>query len=768
MIAGCVHGAGGARLGAHNAAPQEADEARPGESRGLVAEGISDQIAELSDLARASGQKAPLRHVHASPPPGADWGAGEWSAYWSLYERALGLQRCPFSEAVHDKPGPDGRPPHRHRVYLALTERGTLVRTGWDYAAQEAVSRIVEHDTGSALVKGAHNVRALRVLTSLAREDVAEAMRAAGLLDGARARADLSPAARLQEERTGVSKSDMARLVATAWTSADTGPAFAAALRDVGLVLAEGDKCPVVIDRTGNVHSVTRMLTMAARADGGPAPRAADVSARLAGMDLPTVAIARRAAPEVPPPAPGGMPLRAAPAADPGGAAVPPSRDGAASASVSASSLGGGGGSAPSSSGDGERGASLEDAGEGPGEPPGPNATPDERARFMAKVAAYEDRKAAAWARWVAAQARPAVADAPAHHGGGNENGLARKEDVTTDLAAASHGAPARAGRGGILVAAPVGRDSRRPSGAGQRDTRRGERCAGNSADGGQFAGGTRAAVGGGGVRPRRGEEALAGHDGTAGQHRRAAGRSRIEAVRAARGLAALNVGELRDRLADVLHPLRCLTRALDAAAEDVARQRAAAPHADPSRRDGVAMAQAAVVRLHDEQRARLTAADEAQSAVACARSRLPQHVRVLAALGWTSPRQAEVDVLVEEARASAAAARFGTPTHSTIDAAKADAHTLADHHERAFQSWRRTAGRELDVRETAIEAVRDLVRRGDHAIVDAFRTDGTEAVIRRQEWRVRSDEAARAQADRVRESYGPQRGAGARGPWSP
>lgn len=206
----------------------------------------------------------------------------------------------------------------------------------------------------------------------------------------------------------------------------------------------------------------------------------------------------------------------------------------------------------------------------------------------------------------------------------------------------------------------------------------------------------------------------------------------------------------------DRLDPLRAVLRALDAADADVARLRAAAPHADPSRRDGVAMAQAAVARLHDEQRARLTAADEAAAAAERARSRLPQHVRVLAALGWTSPRQAEVDVLVEEARARAAAARFGTPTHSAIDAAKADAHTLTDHHERAFQSWRRTAGHELDVRQAAIDAIRVLVRRGDHAIVDAFRTDGAETIIRRQEWRVRSDEAAQAKSHDAPEADGP------------
>lgn len=184
MIGGAVHGAGGIALERHNAAPQEADDARPGTSRGLMSEGIAGQTAELTEMARASGQKGAIRHAYASPPPGADWGEEEWEEYWSLYEKAMGLKTCPFSEAIHDKPGPDGRPPHRHRVYLALTERGTLVRLGHDYARQEAVSRIMEVRTGQSLTKGAHNIRAIRTIERLGFPEVVAAMRDAGLMDG--------------------------------------------------------------------------------------------------------------------------------------------------------------------------------------------------------------------------------------------------------------------------------------------------------------------------------------------------------------------------------------------------------------------------------------------------------------------------------------------------------------------------------------------------------------------------------------------------------
>lgn len=294
MIGGAVMGSGGAALGGHNAKPQEADDARPGTSRGLMADGIIEQTMELSDLARSAGQKAPLRHVYASPPPDANWSEHEWDEYWSLYEQAQGLETCAFSEAIHDKPGPCGRPPHRHRVYLALTERGTLVRQGHDYAKQEAVSRIMEFRTGQAFTKGAHNILAAPIAARLGFPEVAEAMHRAGLLDGPRARSNLTPAQRAQQERTGINKSDVASLIGDAWKSSDGPQAFLAAVRDAGMAIAMGDKTTVVVDPSGNSHALSRMLAMHSRSIGEASPKAAEINRRMHGVELPTLDAARQ------------------------------------------------------------------------------------------------------------------------------------------------------------------------------------------------------------------------------------------------------------------------------------------------------------------------------------------------------------------------------------------------------------------------------------------------------------------------------------------
>lgn len=428
MIGGAVHGSGGAGLGRHNSAPQEADDARPGASRGLMASGIEDQTAEITAMARASGHKAPVRHVYASPPPGAGWGEKEWGEYWTLYERAMGLEKSPFSEAIHDKPGEHGREAHRHRVYLATTERGTLVRIGHDYARQEAVSRIMEFRTGQPFVKGAHNIRAMAIAEQLGFPEVAQAMRDHGLNQGQRARADTTPMERAQQERTKVTKADVARLTAQAWQASDNGQAFSHALRDAGLILAMGDKSPIVIDQTGNSHSVSRMLAMWARSQDEPSPKAQDVAARLAGIELPSLDDARAQDAQAPVEvAPNPMPVPVPPgggqpAPIPVVVEVPTSQDmtpvtmatpsknddqqipAAASAKGPSSKSGGGGGRGASSPSEPQASPlpSL-DVGNGPGEPPGHNATPEQRAQFAAKLAAYEEKKTKAWQAWLRA-----------------------------------------------------------------------------------------------------------------------------------------------------------------------------------------------------------------------------------------------------------------------------------------------------------------------------------------------------------------------------
>ena len=125
------------------------------------------------------------------------------------------------------------------------------------------------------------------------RGDVAEAIEKAGLLDGQRAIAIHSPTHRAQAERTGIDLTEVQRLTNTAWAASQDGPTFASALAQHGLALAQGYKVPVILDQTGGVHPLTRILASVARAQGTEPVRTIDVNARLMGMQLPSVDDAR-------------------------------------------------------------------------------------------------------------------------------------------------------------------------------------------------------------------------------------------------------------------------------------------------------------------------------------------------------------------------------------------------------------------------------------------------------------------------------------------
>ena len=594
MIGGAVTGGGGPALGRHLVNPDHNEDVRAGESRGLMAETVDGQVAELTELADASGHKAPLRHVHASPPPGASWGKQDWDDYWTLYERAMGLEGCAFSEAIHDKPGSDGRPPHRHRVYLALTERGTLVRIGHDYARQEAVSRITEHDTGAAFVKGAHNIRAATIVRILGRNDVADAMQAAGLLDGARARADLSPMDRAQQERTYVSKASVAASVAQAWAASDGGPAFAAALAEQGLRLARGDKCPVIVDSTGNAHSLQRMLAMDARANGTEALQAGAIAARLDGVALPGVLDARHAIAALAPPSPpdDGPPSPDAPTPPGGGQATPGDGD-IPHAHAPAPASHGGDAPAPMAV-QVAPGAMLEDAGPGPGEPPGPAAHPDELARYRAALHAHAERKHAALQAFMRSMAAASEVSHQATTTGGHYG-------TAQQLATPSWQQWWPAAVGTAITAGYTAEEARaaiRAAGIDARDNghsahgigaEQGHECPGSGEGQGHPTGGEgrehaqqpgrHATATADGARPG-GERGLGGSEGAADGHRGAAdspggppGQDRVQAYRAARGLDTLNLSSLRDRL----NPARVSIREAERIRADIAGHRAMA-----------------------------------------------------------------------------------------------------------------------------------------------------------------------------------------------
>lgn len=282
MIAGATRGSGGGALGRHVASLKGGQDVRAGASRGLVSDGILDQVAELTDIASHSRAAQPVYHVHADPPADRPLDAAGWERYWNRFEAELGLERQPFAEQIHVKAGRE----HRHREYSLVRPDGTTLPLAFDYQRREKIGRITEVDESQALTPGAHNRAVIAALDRDGRSDVAAAMRAAGLDAMARPRATTTPMERGQAERTGVSPASIGAAVLVAWRASDNGTAFAAALGEQGLRIERGSKVAVVVDQMGHALPLARLLAKAVKADGGGAIRAGDVSARISDLDV--------------------------------------------------------------------------------------------------------------------------------------------------------------------------------------------------------------------------------------------------------------------------------------------------------------------------------------------------------------------------------------------------------------------------------------------------------------------------------------------------
>ena len=305
-MAGGVRGAGGPALGRHLANAEKNERVVVLEGRGLVSTGIRDQVAELTRLGSHARTRAPLYHVHASPPPDRPWTPDERDAYWGAFEAEFGLEDRPFAAVEHVK---DGRT-HEHRVYLRARADGTAVRLDHDHARREKLGRLFEFSRGEALTPGAHNRAVIAAVTREGRADVAQAMRAAGLDTVARPRAPTTPQERAQAERTAVDPAAVAAAALAAWRASDGGAAFAAALAERGFRLAQGDQVAVIVDASGATHPLARVLGKESKASGDRIGAAA-VRDRLAGLDLVPVnqiSALPQAAPGTAPPVPTALP----------------------------------------------------------------------------------------------------------------------------------------------------------------------------------------------------------------------------------------------------------------------------------------------------------------------------------------------------------------------------------------------------------------------------------------------------------------------------
>jgi len=285
MIAGATRGTGGDALSRHLLKRKDGQQVIVMPARGLAADDLKGQIRELVASAAHGRTSRPVHHVHIDPPTDCADPDSVIETFVRHYEREFGLENAPRCGVVHIK---NGRK-HRHEVYSLVREDGSVVSLAHDHARREKISRIVEFEHGLKFTKGKHNRSAAAALRKEGRADVADAMEAAGLLDGKRPVAHSTPRQRAQAERTAVPIDEIRNQAYAAWQASDDAKSFAVMLHAFGSAVATGERGLVLVDRSGSMHSLNRTLAAAARAAGEDRITAAMIRRRLAGITFANV-----------------------------------------------------------------------------------------------------------------------------------------------------------------------------------------------------------------------------------------------------------------------------------------------------------------------------------------------------------------------------------------------------------------------------------------------------------------------------------------------
>lgn len=280
MIQGAINGRGGEALARHLTCTNENEVLEVLPARCVVADNMSKQLRELEARSSHGRTTKPIHHLHVDPA--TEWSEAQYARHLELYEQEFCLTNQPRLAVFHRKHGRG----HRHYVYTLVRRDGSTIRMSNDYARREKVSRVLEHEFGEPLVGGRHNRAVAAALQREGRLDVVASMEAAGLLAAERPVAAISPAERQQQRRTCVEKLRIEEIVLAAWQNSADSHGFRTRLEAVGLSLAIGDKVPVAVDRTGNAHSLTRMIGKATKEATGVCVKAADVRARLQTLAL--------------------------------------------------------------------------------------------------------------------------------------------------------------------------------------------------------------------------------------------------------------------------------------------------------------------------------------------------------------------------------------------------------------------------------------------------------------------------------------------------
>lgn len=236
-----------------------------------VSQNLYGAFQEMEAVSSGTRCKKPLYHLKISPDPKEPALTPEqWQRSIDALKDQFGLKDHAYAAVLHRKYGaahPEILREHLHVVFCRINPDTMLaMHAGHNYRQHELVSRQLEKEFGHARIQGAHIGR-----------------------EGADRPQRTPPDWMMQQAaKSGVQPRDVAATVKQLWKESDSAKSFAASLAWEGFTLAVGRRDLVVLDRTGDVHTLARCLDT----------KVAEIRDRMAGIDrskLPSVEQAREA-----------------------------------------------------------------------------------------------------------------------------------------------------------------------------------------------------------------------------------------------------------------------------------------------------------------------------------------------------------------------------------------------------------------------------------------------------------------------------------------
>ena len=232
---------------------EENDHVTIHEVRGFASEDLLSALREAEGLAKGTRCKQYLFSLSLNPPPGENVDTQTFEAAIDRAEEKLGLSGQPRAIVFHEK---EGRR-HAHVVWSRIdVEHMKAVPLPFTHRKLQALSRELYLEQGWTMPDG------------LARS-------------GARDPVNFSLAEWQQAKRTDSDPKTIKLSFKEAWAISDSKASLIQALKERGLILAQGDRRGfVAIDRQGEVYALARWSGLKTK----------DVKARLGDpKDLPTV-----------------------------------------------------------------------------------------------------------------------------------------------------------------------------------------------------------------------------------------------------------------------------------------------------------------------------------------------------------------------------------------------------------------------------------------------------------------------------------------------